>query len=122
MRLLLAKGAKANAVAAMPTLFPARSPKSGPIASAEVTPLLAAAAAAPVELIKALLDAGANVNARDGRGMTPLMLAVATNHQNPAVIRLLLGARRRRSRAEQASARRPPTGRASWRSRPASSC
>jgi len=56
-----------------------------------VTPLLAAAAAAPVELVTALLDAGANVNARDGRGMTPLMMAVATNHQNPAVIRLLLG-------------------------------
>jgi N-acyl-D-amino-acid deacylase len=56
-----------------------------------VTPLLAATAAAPVDLVQALLDAGANVNARDGRGMTPLMLAVATNHQNPAVIRLLLG-------------------------------
>jgi ankyrin repeat protein len=90
VRLLLSKGANANAVAAMPTLFPIDAPKSGPIALTAVTPLLAAAAAAPVDLVKALLDAGANVNARDGRGMTPLMLAVATNHQDPAVIRLLL--------------------------------
>ena len=91
VRLLLSKGANANAVAAMPTLFPIDAPKSGPIALTAVTPLLAATAAAPVDLVQALLDAGANVNARDGRGMTPLMLAVATNHQNPAVIRLLLG-------------------------------
>jgi ankyrin repeat protein len=91
VRLFLSKGANANAVAAMPSLFPLAPPKSGPIALTAVTPLLAASAAAPVELVKALLDAGANVNARDGRGMTPLMMAVATNHQEPAVIRLLLG-------------------------------
>ncbi|HEX3644784.1 MAG TPA: ankyrin repeat domain-containing protein, partial [Vicinamibacterales bacterium] len=91
VRLFLSKGANANAVAAMPSLFPLEAPKSGPIALTAVTPLLAAASAAPVELVKALLDAGAGVNAKDGRGMTPLMLAVATNHQNPAVIRLLLG-------------------------------
>ena len=90
VRLLLSKGAKANAVAAMPTLFPLDQPKSGPIALSEITPLLAAAATAPVELVTALLDAGADVNAKDGRGMTPLMMAVATNHQNAAVIRLLL--------------------------------
>jgi ankyrin repeat protein len=91
VRLLLSKGANANAVAATPILFPGDAPKSGPVALTAVTPLLAAVAAAPVELVKALLDAGANVNARDGRGMTPLMVAVATNHQNAAVIGLLLG-------------------------------
>jgi len=90
VQLLLSRGAKVNAVAPMPTLFPLDPPKSGPIAITEVTPLLAAAAAAPADVIKALLDAGAEVNARDGRGMTPLMLSVATNHQNPAVIRMLL--------------------------------
>ena len=91
VRLLLSKGANANAVARMPTLFPLDDPKSGPVALSDITPLLAATVVAPAELIKALLDAGADVNAKDGRGMTPLMLAVATNHQNPAVIRLLLG-------------------------------
>jgi ankyrin repeat protein len=90
VRLLLSKGAKANAVAQAPILFPGDSPKSGPVALTDVTPLLAATASAPAELITALLDAGANINAADGRGMTPLMLAVATNYQNPAVIRLLL--------------------------------
>lgn len=90
VRLLLSKGAKVNAAARMPTLFPIDSPKSGPIALTDVTPLLAATSVGPAELIKALLDAGADINAKDGRGMTPLMLAVATNHQQPAVIRLLL--------------------------------
>ena len=90
VRLLLGKGAKANTIAQTPILFPADSPKSGAVALTDFTPLLAAAASAPADLIKALLDAGADINARDGRGMTPLMLAVATNNQNPAVIRLLL--------------------------------
>ncbi len=44
----------------------------------------------PAEVVKALLDAGADVNAREVRGMTPLMLAVATDRQNPEIIRLLL--------------------------------
>ena len=90
VRLLLSKGARANAVAKMPTLFPLDPPKTGPVSINDVTPLLAAASGDSVDLVKALLDAGADVNARDGRGMTPLMLAVATNHQNAAVIRLLL--------------------------------
>jgi ankyrin repeat protein len=90
VRLLLSKGAKTNVVAQAPILFPGDAPKSGPVALTDVTPLLAAAAGAPVDLIAALLDAGANLSAKDGRGMTPLMLAVATNYQNPAVIRLLL--------------------------------
>ena len=90
VRLLLANGAKVNAAAKIPPLFPLDPPKSGPIALSEITPLLAATPAGPVELVRALLDAGAEVNAKDGRGMTPLMLAVATNHQDPAIIRLLL--------------------------------
>jgi ankyrin repeat protein len=44
----------------------------------------------PPELIGDLLDAGSDVNAKDVRGMTPLMLAVAADHQDAAVIQVLL--------------------------------
>ncbi len=44
----------------------------------------------PPELVKALLDAGADVNVKDVRDMTPLMLAVGTDHQDPAIIQMLL--------------------------------
>ena len=87
---LLSKGADANAAANMPIMFPGESPKSGPIALSAITPLLAGTASGSLPVVKALLDAGANVNAKDGRNMTALMVAVSTNHQNPAIIRLLL--------------------------------
>ena len=88
--LLLSKGANVNAAADMPIMFPGASPKSGPIALSAITPLLAGTGAGSLAVVRALLDAGANVNARDGRNMTALMAAVSTNHQNPAMIRLLL--------------------------------
>ena len=90
VKLLLSKGAKPNVVALAPVLFPLEFPKSGPIALGNVTPLLAAASSEQPQLVKALLDAGADVNAKDGRNMTPLMIAVATNRQNAAVIRMLV--------------------------------
>ncbi|HYP07234.1 MAG TPA: ankyrin repeat domain-containing protein, partial [Bryobacteraceae bacterium] len=40
--------------------------------------------------IKALIDGGADVNAQDIRGMSPLMLAVASENQDLAVVRVLL--------------------------------
>jgi ankyrin repeat protein len=89
-KMLLAKGAKVNVVCPSPTLFPMDAPKSGPIALNKFTPLLLAMPHAPAEVVQVLIDAGADVNARDSRNMTPLMFAVASNHQNPAVIRLLL--------------------------------
>ena len=49
-----------------------------------------AAGGGSTEAVKLLLDAGANINAPDVRGMTPLMLAIATDHGNQAVIDLLL--------------------------------
>jgi ankyrin repeat protein len=88
--LLLSKGADVNAVAKAPQLTQPVGPKSGPLALTSVTALLAAAAGGSPELVKTLLDAGADVNARDGRGMTPLMLAVARTNQNPEAIRMLL--------------------------------
>jgi ankyrin repeat protein len=86
VKMLLAKSAKVNAVSG-----PAfNQVKNGPIAIGNFTPLLMAASYGPTDLIKTLLDAGADVNAKDVRGMTPLMLAVATDRQNPELIRLLL--------------------------------
>jgi len=92
VKLLLARGADVNAVATVPSLAPAPDPKSGPIALHNVTALLAAAAGGSPELVKTLLDAGAHVDAKDGRGLTPLMLAIARTDQDGAVIRLLLDA------------------------------
>jgi Ankyrin repeat/Prenyltransferase and squalene oxidase repeat len=37
-----------------------------------------------------LMDAGAKVNVQDYRGFSPLMLAAATDHANPEIVRLLL--------------------------------
>ena len=89
-KLLLSKGAKVNAVTETPGLFPLEDPKSGPVALHNFTPLLMAMPLASREVVQTLLEAGADVNAKDSRNMTPLMLAVATNHQNPVVIRMLL--------------------------------
>ena len=54
------------------------------------TPLMWAAPGGSPELIRALIDGGANVNAQDVRGMSPLMLAVASENQDLAVVSLLL--------------------------------
>ncbi|WP_302294720.1 ankyrin repeat domain-containing protein [Pyramidobacter piscolens] len=64
-------------------------------AAGGVTPLMGAAsargAAASVEKLRLLIDAGAKVNVADGNGMTPLMYA-AQFGDSPAVIRFLLSA------------------------------
>lgn len=87
VKLLLAKGAKVNAVSRPVMGLPS---KNGASEFGSLTALLMAAPFGPPELIKTLLDAGADVNAKDVRGMTPLMLAVAADHQDPSVIRTLL--------------------------------
>ena len=87
VELLLAHGAKVNAVSAPVMGLPS---KNGPSEFGKLTALLMAAPFGPPELIARLIEAGADVNAKDVRGMTPLMLAVATDHQDKAVIRLLL--------------------------------
>lgn len=85
-KLLLAKGAKVNAVSAAG----GETVKHGTIALGNFTPLLLASVYGPAEMVKILLDAGADVNAQDVRGMTPLMIAVATDRQDPEIIRALL--------------------------------
>ncbi len=87
VELLLAKGAKVNAQSA-PALGP--GVKNGPIAIGNLSPLLLAASGRDVRTVRLLLKAGADVNARDVRGMTPVMLAVATDHPNDEIIKLLL--------------------------------
>jgi ankyrin repeat protein len=87
VRLLLAKGANVNVVSGDGSF---QKVKAGSIALGNWTPLLLAAPLGSTELVKTLLDAGANVNAADVRGMTPLMLAVATDRQNMDVIRMLI--------------------------------
>jgi ankyrin repeat protein len=85
--LLLSHGAKVNEVSAAVMGLPS---KNGPSEFGKLTALLMSAPFGPPELIAKLLDAGADVNARDVRGMTPLMLALANDHQDKAVIKMLL--------------------------------
>jgi ankyrin repeat protein len=85
MRLLVARGAKVNAG----NTFSGKV-KFGEIALKQLTPLMLAAPHGSSTAVRVLLEAGAEVNARDSRGMTPLMLAVASENQDLDVVRLLL--------------------------------
>lgn len=87
IRLLLAKGADVNAVSAPQSGL---TVKNGPLALGFFTPLILAAAYGGPEAVRLLLNAGAKVNAKDVRGMTPLMLAIACDHADARVVRLLL--------------------------------
>ena len=66
--------------------------RNGPIAMVRLTPLHRAAAFGPVQMVRDLINAGANVNARDGRSLTPLHLAVATEYPSPQICEALLQA------------------------------
>jgi len=87
VKLLLAKGAPVNAQS--PAEVDGRV-KNGPIALGSFTALILAVAPGDTETVRLLLESAADVNAQDVRGMTPLMLAVATDHPNREVIRMLL--------------------------------
>ena len=86
VELLLAKGADVNAISAEKS----EVVKNGPIASGNLTALMLAAPAGNPEVVRALLDAGAHINAEDVRKMTPLMLAVASDHADPRTVHLLM--------------------------------
>jgi ankyrin repeat protein len=85
VRLLLAKGADVNASHKREIKV-----RNGIIAASYITPLMTGAPAGDPRVLKALLDAGADVNRKDVRGMTALMLAVASDTAKPGTVRLLL--------------------------------
>jgi ankyrin repeat protein len=64
--------------------------KQGVVQFSRVTALHMAAVGGRPEAVDLILRAGADVNARDIRGMTPLMWAVATDRPQPAIVRLLI--------------------------------
>lgn len=84
---LIAKGADVNAA-----LMSAGQVKFGPIQLVGVTPLAIAAPYCGAGVASLLLDSGARVNTADVRGITPLMLAVASESQSIDRVRVLLKA------------------------------
>jgi ankyrin repeat protein len=88
VRLLLQKGAKVDETMTAPESV--LTVKNGKIAFGHITPLAMASTYGPPEVVKTLIEAGADVNAQDVRGMTPLMLAFSTDRFNPAIVRMLL--------------------------------
>jgi ankyrin repeat protein len=86
VQLLLAHGSAVNAVTGAQSMG---TVKNGPIALGALTPLMLAAPRGP-SVIELLIQAGANVDAQDVRGMTPLMWAIATDHADARGVALLL--------------------------------
>ena len=86
VRLLLQHGADVNAVCAEAL----DTAKNGPMALGFLTPLLNAAPYGNYEAVELLVNAGANVNPKDVRGMTPLALSFTSDRPDPRIVRLLL--------------------------------
>jgi ankyrin repeat protein len=84
---LIAKGADVNAA-----LTFAGKVKFGPIQLVGMTPLLTAAPYCDADISRVLLESGAKPNAADVRGLTPLMLAAASESQTADRVRALLKA------------------------------
>ncbi|MDP8979686.1 MAG: ankyrin repeat domain-containing protein [Acidobacteriota bacterium] len=64
--------------------------KNGPIKLGHLTPLQIACGMGNFEAVEALLKAGADINAKDVRDATPLVFAVATDHADQRIVKLLL--------------------------------
>ncbi len=65
---------------------------NGPVAKGGYTPLMLASISGSDDLVKALIEHGAKVNAANPGGVTALMIAAAGNHPNVAAILLKSGA------------------------------
>lgn len=66
--------------------------KNGPIALTQMNALILAAPHSSPEVVQMLLKAGANLTQKDGRGVTALMAAAASDVQDPKVVEMLLKA------------------------------
>lgn len=89
VRTLLTKGSDVNAV----SIESGGSVKNGAIQFGNVTALHFAVVSGNTAVVRQLLAAGASVDARDVRGMTPLMFAIATDRPNLQIVRALLDAK-----------------------------
>jgi ankyrin repeat protein len=85
VKMLIARGAQVNA-----RNISSGKVRHGDIDMKELTPLMFATPFGSPEMVKTLLDAGADTKMRDGRGMTPLMFAVASDNQDVRVVKLLV--------------------------------
>lgn len=85
LRGLIAQGANVNAQ----NTFGGKV-RAGDIQLVGLSPLMLAAAQSGTTKVKMLLEAGADVKAKDIRGMTPLHFAVSSEDQNVEVVKLLL--------------------------------
>jgi ankyrin repeat protein len=94
VKLLIAHGAAVN----VKTGDTFEVVKNGPIQLGHLTPLQVACGMANYEAVEALVKAGADIHAKDVRDATPLVFAVATDHADPKIVKLLLA---------QGAARRP---------------
>jgi ankyrin repeat protein len=86
VQLLLEHGAAVNAVSG--DAF--EIVKHGKLRIGRLTALMLAAGLGSFESVELLVKAGANVNAKDVRGMTALSIAIATDHVETRIVRLLL--------------------------------
>jgi ankyrin repeat protein len=85
-RLLLARDARLDVVSADRT----GTVRNGPVRFGNVTALHMGTSSGSAEVVKLLLEAGANVDPPDVRGMTPLMWSVSTDRPQPRVVQMLL--------------------------------
>ncbi len=84
IKMLLAAGADVNAVSA-----PSRRVKAGLQDLGSLNALVIASTWGNTAIVKSLLDAGANIEASEHRGLTPLLMAASMESQDPSLFDLL---------------------------------